>query len=212
MSEVAAREPRYRDLGWGRRIGFGERPAVLVVDLQRAFLEDGLGTDHTNQTLATAARVLTAARETGTPVFYVRVAFGPDEEAGRIWRVKAPPVAACRYGTDRIEIHPMVAPAQGDRVIDKQWVSAFFDTPLHDELSGLGVDTLVVMGTSTGGCVSGTVVDAAQLDYRVVVVEDAVEDRSAESHRSRLADFDAKYADVLPAEEVITELRRRGAG
>jgi maleamate amidohydrolase len=177
-------------------VGLGRRPAVLVVDLQRAFTEDPLSTPGTEETLLNTARLLDRARDLGLPVFYVHVVYEDPFEVGPVWASKVPPMASCLAGSGAVELHPLVAPRPGDRVLRKKRASAFFGTSLHAELQDLGVDSLIVAGTSTSGCVRASVVDAAQLDYRVTVVEDCVEDRSSASHQTSLTDMQAKYADV----------------
>ncbi|MEE8600535.1 cysteine hydrolase family protein [Euzebya tangerina] len=207
LDEAAAQRDRYTSLGFGSgRVGLGTLPAALVVDMQLGFLEHGLGTDRSEETLATISRVLDACRTQDVPIFYLRVLFEADDPGGIIWREKVPAVAACKRGSDRVQIHPAIAPQPGERLIDKRWASAFFQTPLHEELQALGVDAVMIMGTSTGGCVRATVVDAAQHDYRVTVVADGCEDRSPLSHQTCLVDFDAKYADVAEADDVIARL------
>jgi len=91
-------------------------------------------------------------------------------------------------------------------VIEKQWASAFFDTDLDQQLSTLGVDSLVVTGLTTSGCVRASAVDALQNNYQVVVAEEAVGDRNPEAHRANLFDLNAKYADVMPVAQVLSQL------
>ena len=124
---------------------------------------------------------------------------------------------ACLRGTDGCDIDPLVAPAAGDVVFEKQQPSAFFGTDLHDRLGALGVDTVVVCGTTTSGCVRATVVDGMSLGYRMIVPVEAVSDRARTPHRSALFDMGHKYADVLPERDVLGALaplgvsRRRSA-
>ena len=113
---------------------------------------------------------------------------------------------ACLRGTEGCEIDPLVAPAEGDVVFEKQQPSAFFGTDLHERLGAHGVDTVVVCGTTTSGCVRATVVDGMSLGYRMVVPVEAVSDRARTPHRSALFDMGHKYADVLPERDVLAAL------
>ena len=124
-----------------------------------------------------------------------------------MWSRKCPSMGDCVRGAGSTEIHPAVAPHSCDRVIDKKRASAFFGTPLHAELQAGGIDTLLVAGTSTSGCVRATVVDAAAYDYRVLVLKDCVDDRADASHRATLVDLQAKYADVVSLRDLEPQLR-----
>ena len=198
---------RYRAIGIGLGdVGIGERAAVLVVDFQRAFVEEPLGTPTSGEALRRTALLLDRARALGLPVVYARVVYDDPAQAGIVWTAKCPAMAACLRGTPAVEIHPLVRPLPHDRVIDKRRASAFFATPLHAELQSLGIDSLLIAGTSTSGCVRATAVDAAQLDYRVTVVEDCVEDRATASHEASLTDIAAKYGDVAPLEVLLDRL------
>ncbi len=188
-------------------VGLRRPAAVLVVDLQRLFLDPPLGTAATPRVLARTARLLEGARAARVPVVYVHVVYDDGEEAGRVWSTKAPVMRGLLRGSAAAEIAPEVAPEPGDLVLEKRRASAFFGTDLDARLRHLGVEDLVVVGTSTSGCVRATVVDAAQLDYGVTVVEDCVEDRVPECHTAALADIRAKYGDVRGSEEVLARLR-----
>ena len=124
--------------------------------------------------------------------------------------VKCPGLVACLRGTEGCDIDPLVAPAAGDVVFEKQQPSAFFGTDLHARLGALGVDTVVVCGTTTSGCVRATVVDGMSLGYRMVVPVEAVSDRARTPHRSALFDMGHKYADVLKEREVLGALAPLG--
>ena len=113
---------------------------------------------------------------------------------------------ACVRGSDGCDIDPLVAPEPGDVVFEKQNPSAFFGTDLHERLSAQGVDTVIVCGTTTSGCVRATVVDGMSLGYRVIVPVEAVTDRARTPHRSALFDMGHKYADVVPERDVLSAL------
>jgi maleamate amidohydrolase len=178
----AEERERYAKGHMGKRVGFGARPAVLVVDMTRAFTEDRFRYD----------------------------AFAADAEWGR-WLDKgtgAEPDSRMR-GPEAHEIADAIKPGPGDIVVTKSKPSAFFGTPLASMLTSLGVDTLVVTGMVTSGCVRATVIDAFSHNYRVVVPLECVADRSATSHQVNLFDMDMKYADVLPLADVLAHFGRR---
>jgi nicotinamidase-related amidase len=204
---------RYAKGNMGKRVGFGDRPAILVVDMTRAFTEDRfpLGCAAAGGPCARAIRrLLEAARPLGLPVVYTRYdAFGSDAEWGR-WLDKgtgAEPDSLMR-GPEAHEITDLLKPEPGDLVITKTKPSAFFGTPLQSMLTYLRVDTLVVAGMVTSGCVRATVIDAFSYNYRVIVPVECVADRSETSHQVNLFDIDMKYGDVVPLADVLSRLGR----
>jgi nicotinamidase-related amidase len=204
---------RYAKGNMGKRVGFGARPAVLVVDMTRAFTEDRfpLGCSAAGAPCARAIRALIdGVRPNAVPVVYTRYeAFAADAEWGR-WLDKgtgAEPDSLMR-GPEAHEIADVLKPGPGDLVITKSKPSAFFGTPLPSLLTYLGVDTLVVTGMVTSGCVRATVIDAFSYNYRVVVPIECVADRSATSHQVNLFDIDMKYGDVVPLADVVAHFAR----
>ncbi len=209
--------------GYGHAVGFGEAPALLVVDVTYGFVGRApLPVLEAIRTYPSAVGeagweavdvielLLAAARTAGVPVLY---SAGTSEQ-GR-WVDKRPVHA--RQPADAYEIVDRIAPRPGETVIRKGKPSAFFRSPLAERLTELGVDSLIVCGGTTSGCVRATVVDAFSHDHRVTVVEDAVFDRVELSHAAALLDMEQKYADVCPAAAVIAELgarasRSQGAG
>jgi nicotinamidase-related amidase len=199
---------RYAKGNMGKRVGFGARPAVLVVDMTRAFTEDRfpLGCTAAGVPCARAIRsLLDAVRPQAVPVLYTRYdAFAADAEWGR-WLDKgtgAEPDSLMR-GPEAHEITDLLKPAAGDVVITKTKPSAFFGTPLMSVLTYLGADTVVVCGMVTSGCVRATVIDAFSYNFKVVVPIECVADRSETSHQINLFDIDMKYGDVLPLRDVL---------
>lgn len=202
--------------GYGHRVGLGDRPALLVVDVTYGFVgREPLPVLESIRTYPSSCgapgweaidvieRLLRAARDAVVPVAYS----AGTGQAGR-WAEKRP--AHLRQPADAYEIVDRIAPRPDDLVIRKASPSAFFASPLADRLSGLGVDGVIVAGATTSGCVRATVVDAFSHGLRVTVVEDAVFDRIRISHDVALLDMSQKYADVLPSEAVIERLRGRG--
>ena len=201
-------DPAYGVYGNGT-VAPGDRPAILVVDYQKAFTTDGLGMGGTaliERGLAGAARVLAAARVTGVPVFQFHVSFGEAEGGLGLWANKVPQLAEIRAGTPWVEIDERVSDPS-DSVIAKKWPSAFAGTPLAALLTAQKVDTVIVTGCTTSGCVRATVVDAFSHNLRVIVPVECVADRGELSHKVNLFDMHMKYADVLPVEDVAEYLR-----
>ena len=203
---------RYAKGNMGKRVGFGSRPAILVVDMTRAFTEDRfpLGCSAAGAPCAAAIRrLLDAARPRGLPVVYTRYdAFAADAEWGR-WLDKgtgAEPNSLMR-GPEAHEIADALKPGPADIVVTKTKPSAFFGTPLASMLTYLVVDTVVVTGMVTSGCVRATVIDAFSHNYRVIVPLECVADRSETSHQVNLFDIDMKYGDVVALDDVLARFR-----
>jgi nicotinamidase-related amidase len=213
--------------GWGARQGLGQRPAVLVVDVSYGFCGDepqpvleSITRWHNScgepawHAIASIQRLLGAARDAGLPILYSTAPElrGDGRDRGR-WTEKNP-----RHHEDDAranEIVAEIAPHPEDIVILKSKPSAFFASPLLSYLVDLGVDSLIVCGTTTSGCVRATVVDAFSYNYKVTVVQEATFDRGEASHWVNLFDMDSKYADVATLDEVLSALsalRAAGAG
>lgn len=210
----AGTEELYRERGFGTRIGYGDRPAVLVIDMARAFCDPSykVGCDQTRSVEAIGA-VLAAARAGGAAVYYTTVAYLPDGHDGGMFVRKIPALLELQL-TDpaAMEIDPRISPAEGEVVFEKKYASAFFGTSLNSMLVSRGVDTLVLTGCSTSGCIRATAVDGVSHGYRVIVPEEAVSDRARGPHYANLFDIDSKYGDVVPLAEVVAYLGAATAG
>lgn len=183
---------------FGATLAPGTRPAVLAVDLMRAYFDPASSLCLPDDAcLSSAARVVEAARACGVPVVHTRVSFGPGGLDGGVFFRKVPALAQLVGDSPMGEIVPAVAPRDDELVVVKQYASAFFGTTLATTLHAAGVDTVVVVGVSTSGCVRASVVDAIQHGFVPLVVEDAVGDRAPEPHRANLDDLRTKYAEVV---------------
>ena len=207
----------YRAAGFGRPTGIGQRPALLIIDVQyrtvgterRPFWEaiEEFPTSCGEvawDAVGNIARILKLFRENGWPVLYPYVSPKQGFDAGRL-SDKVPAIMG--IAAKGYEFVSEIAPAEKDILVPKKHPSAFFGTPLASYLINAGADTLVVTGCSTSGCVRGTVVDGFAYNYRVLVPEDAVFDRSEVSHAVNLFDMSEKYADVMPTNDALTALR-----
>lgn len=208
--------------GYGARQGFGTRPAVLVIDVTIGFVgatsmpvlesnrdwPDSCG-DVGWAAVGQIARVLERARAVGVPVIYTKgVEPTPDGIASGRWADKNSRWGAPGRRAEANDIVADIAPVDGEVVISKPKPSAFFASGLLSLLVDLGVDQLIVCGTTTSGCVRATVVDGFSMNYRVAVVEEATFDRGEASHAMNLFDMDLKYADVVAVDEVLGYLER----
>ncbi len=184
-----------------KRLGFGRKAAVLVVDFQHLYTRGrastGLGAVEATATL------LAAARAAGMRAIYTVVAYEPGDEDRVLWTMKLPGLLDNRTGSEAVQVDPMIAPQPGDTVIEKKAASAFLGTGLAETLKAEGVDTLLVCGTSTSGCVRASVVEGMGRDVRMIVVKDCVSDRSELLHEVALFDMGSKYADLMTLDEAL---------
>lgn len=198
-------EAYFRQRGFGRRIGFGVRPALLVIDMLKAFTDPArlLGADLDAQ-VAAIGPLLGAARAAGAPVIFSTVRYDEADlrDAG-IWALKHTGTATLRGDGDGPEIDPRLPLLASDSLLVKKYASCFFGTDLVSRLVSRRVDTLFVAGCTTSGCVRATAVDAMQNGFRPMVVREAVGDRSEAAHAQSLFDLEAKYADVVTLEQAL---------
>ena len=208
--------------GYGAQGGYGERPALLVIDVNYNFTGDrpepildsikrwpnSCGEDGW-AAVPRIRKLIDAARKKGLPVIYTTGEVRPDRWDRGSWAWKnsrtslKPPTAAERTNLDGNTILPEIAPAPQDIVIRKLKPSGFFGTNLASFLTLLKADSILVTGTTTSGCIRATTLDAFSMNYRVTVVEDGCFDRSEASHAINLCDLNAKYADVIGSDEVL---------
>ncbi len=191
-----------RDLG--HRMGFGQRPAILVVDMQNAFLspEYELGSDP-GDLVDQIATLLDASRAKNIPVFYAQTFYREDLADAGVWGEKIPALRNLTEGSKGAEIHPGLTPYDTDYIVLKKRGSAFFQTNLAALMVHMQVDTLIITGVSTSGCIRAAAIDASSHGYRVIVPAEAVGDRAAVPHAANLFDIDAKYGDVVNVGDVL---------
>ena len=213
---------RYERAGFGRSSGIGERPALLIIDVQYRTLGDTPKPfdeaikDYTTavgqagwDAVGQITRLLSLFRERSLPVLYPHVAPKQAYDAGTLG-AKVPSIMAVPEQGYRIP--PELSPEPHDIMLPKKHPSAFFGTPLVSYLIDKGVDTLIVTGCSTSGCVRSTVVDAFAYNYKVLVPHDAVYDRSDTVHQVNLFDMGQKYADVVSTDEALAAVRGLSTG
>ncbi len=194
----------YSQAGFRNRLGFGKRPALVVIDFCDAYLakESPLYAG-VEDARTSSVRILNAARSAQIPVVHTRVEFQPGGLNGGIFFRKVAALQCFVRGNPLGAYGQGLEPVDGEVVVVKQYASAFFGTSLASTLTSLGVDTLIHVGVSTSGCVRATAVDACQHGFIPIVVREACGDRDAQIHESNLFDLDAKYADVVSEQHAL---------
>lgn len=204
----------FKEKGFGLNIGFGKRPALIIIDLTPAFTDyknpEMLLASNMESQLAENKRLLDAARARKIPVIFTRVAYDDHEfrDAGS-WALKQKGIETLKAGTPAVEVDPVLEFQKSDMLLTKKYASAFFGTDLVSRLVSQGVDTIILTGCSTSGCVRATAVDGISYGFRPVVVREAVGDRSQTAHEQSLFDLQAKYAEVVGVEEVLDYLHNQ---
>lgn len=204
--------------GWDTSLTPGGRPALLLVDLVRAYFDaGGVFELPSRDALSSSARLLAVAREAGTPVVHTGVRYRPDGSDGGVFFRKVGGLALFAGDgepgpDDPAAWRPEVRPHPEEVTVVKQMPSAFFGTSLAGTLTAMGVDTVVVGGVSTSGCVRASVVDAMSHGFVPLVVAEACGDRTTGIHDANLSDLAAKYAEVVDEATAIAYLRRTGRG
>lgn len=200
----------FTERGFGHRIGFGERPALVLIDYINGFTNPSypLGANLDTE-IGASQGVLEAARAGGIPILFTTVQYDTVEgDFAGVWQRKQHGLATLRAGTPAVEIDERLAPVAGERTLPKTYASAFFGTDLLSWLVSQTIDTLLLLGCTTSGCVRATAVDAVQYGFRPMVIADGVGDRSPAAHRQALFDLDLKYADVVSLNETLRYLAK----
>lgn len=196
---------------WGQRIGFGRRPALLAIDFMQAYTTEGAPLFAPGVVIAVeeSRELLACARRTGIPVIHTHIRYHAGHFAdGGLWVKKAPVMKDMVEGNPLAAFCPPVAPLGDEVVLSKQYASAFFGTALAPLLVAQGIDTLLMIGCSTSGCIRASAVDAVQHGFRAMVVRECVGDRHPGPHEANLFDIDSKYGDVVHKREALDYLNR----
>jgi maleamate amidohydrolase len=198
----------YRAQGFGGTVGIGARPALCIVDFVNGFMDPSIfGGGNILASVEKTVGMLAAARRRGLPVAFSRVVFAEDGSDDCAFVRKVPALATLTEHVPSSQIVPQLKPLPNEAILRKTQPSAFFGTGYAERLRQLGVDTLIIAGCTTSGCVRATVVDAMSHDFRTIVARDCVGDRSLSAHDANLFDMEQKYADLLDSEEIIALLR-----
>ena len=199
-----SRELNYQGV-FDTALGFGKKPAVIVIDFVRAYTVEGAPFFGQGVVDAVDASVelLDSARRSHIPVIYTQVVYDPSGVDGGLFFKKVPSLKLFVKGEPLGEIDAKITPHTTDLVVTKQYPSCFFGTSLGSTLKTMDIDTIVLIGCSTSGCVRATAVDGIQYGYRVVVPRECVGDRHHGPHDASLFDINAKYGDVVSKSIVI---------
>ncbi len=197
----------YEERGYGRReVGFGEKPGIVVVDFQRAFTDPAFptgGAPLVRRAVENTARLLKVARAAGVPVAACYMAYHSERDAP-YWKVSG--IAEIREGEPGAALDPLIADPSYDYVLRKGAPSIFFNTPAAAFFAKNRVDTMIVTGCITSGCVRASVVDSFSLGFRTLVPEDCVGDHEPGPHEDNLRDVARRYADVTTCDDVIRQI------
>jgi len=197
----------YRTQQFGQKIGLGKRPALLVVDFVNGFADPQLlGGGNIRDAIGATVPLLGFFRERKLPVIFTRIVYAEDGSDAGIWCEKAPRLRLLTETADASQVVCELAPRAGELVVRKTQASAFFGTHLGSVLTSRSIDTLVVVGCTTSGCVRASVVDAMSMNFRTLVASDAVGDRAMGPHKANLFDMGQKYADLLAVWEIMAAL------
>ena len=194
---------------FNKKIGFGKNPAIILVDFVDAYFDKNspLYAD-VEKALLSAIRIRNIGRKRNIPIIYTNVSYQKDGKNGGVFYEKLPVLSCFIEGAktagwpSELDINP------NEIVITKQYPSAFFETCLSKKLNNLEIDTLIITGLTTSGCIRATCVDAISYGFRPIVVKDACGDRHEKPHIANLFDMNAKYADVVSENEVVSFLSK----
>jgi len=205
-------EEFFRQRGFGIRIGFGERPALIVIDMLKGFTDPAmpLGAKLDDE-IEAQQPLLDVAHARGIPVIFSTVIYEEaDARDAGIWGLKMKGAPTLAAGSEAVKVDPRLNMQPDDILLVKKYASCFFGTDLVPRLNSRRIDTLIITGCTTSGCVRATAVDAVQNGFRPMVVREAVGDRSAAAHAQSLFDLNAKYADVVSLDETLQYMKTVG--
>jgi len=206
MSETAV----YERQGFGQSAGFGQQPALLIVDFVVGFCDPNqYGGGNIAEAVANAQKLLAAARRAALPIAYTRIVYADDGADAGTMCLKVTGLEKFTESNPAGAIVDDLAPAPGEYIIRKTQPSAFFGTGFAAWLIGKGADTVIVTGATTSGCVRASVVDAMSHNFRTIVAEDCVGDRALGPHEANLFDMGQKYADLMTGDDIIAVLETR---
>jgi maleamate amidohydrolase len=199
----------YKKQNFGNRIGIGRRAALAIVDFTVGFNDPALfGGGNIDAAIKRTVGLLQFFRERRLPVAYTRVVYADDGSDVGVFATKAPALRSLTETAPAGQVVPELAPRPGEYMVRKTQASAFFGTGFAPWLVQNAVDTLVVTGCTTSGCVRATVVDSVSHNFRTIVARDCVGDRATGPHEANLFDMGQKYADLMERDEIIAELSR----
>lgn len=199
----------YKKQGFGTRLDLKGKIALLIIDFVNGFADpEKFGGGNIPQAIQATVRVLEAARERGWPVAHSRIVFADDDSDLNVFGLKVPTLLALKQQSHESQIVDELAPLEGELVICKNEPSAFFNTQLASWLTKRGIQTVLLAGATTSGCIRASAVDAMSHGFRVFVLEDCVGDRALEPHQANLFDIQQKYGEVMPYNQFLSVLNK----
>jgi len=199
----------YAKQGLGHSSGFGARPALLIVDFVNGFANpEQFGGGNIGPAIEKTRELLAACRANKVPVAFTRVVYAEDGSDAGVFTLKAPTLKTLTEDAEASQVVPELAPLPGERIVRKRQASAFFGTEFLGWLNMNNVDTVLVTGCTTSGCVRASVIDSLSYNFLTVVVTDCVGDRAIAPHEANLFDMGQKYADLMTCDEVVQKLSR----
>ena len=205
MSQESSAVDNYKGV-WGNRIGFGKKPALILIDFMKGYTTEGqpLYAPDVIDAVNNTTEILELARQHDVLVIHTNIRYHlADQKDGGMWVKKSPVMRAMVAGNPAAEFCDEVKPLATELVLTKNYASAFFGTTLASILAAEQVDTVVLVGCSTSGCIRASAVDAVQHGFRTIVIRECVGDRHQAPHEANLFDIDSKYGDVVLKQEFI---------
>ena len=200
----------YQKQGFGNRSGIGQRPALLIIDFVNGFANpDQFGGGNIGEAIENTHGLLAEARALNLPIAYTRVVYADDGSDAGVFTLKAPALTQLTEKAFGSQIVDQLTPSDGEYIVRKTQPSAFFGTNLTAWYVSRGVDTVIVTGCTTSGCVRASVIDSMSYNFRTVVASDCVGDRALGPHDANLFDMEQKYADLMTSSEIIEVLYER---
>jgi len=200
----------YEKQNFGNQSGIGDTPALLIVDFVNGFADpEQFGGGNIQAAIDKTVELLAFARAEKLPIATTRVVYADDGSDTGVFCIKAPGLKALTEDAPASKIVDQLTPINGEYVVRKTQPSGFFGTDLAEWYQNQGVDTVLITGCTTSGCIRASVIDAMSHNFKTVVVTDCVGDRAIGPHEANLFDMGQKYADLMTAAEVMTAINSR---
>lgn len=203
----------YQKAGYGHgKVGIGKRPALLIVDFQKAFTNEDSplgGSPLIKAAVSNTKELIALAREENLPIIYTVVGYREDQRDMGLWPLKVNTLASVTLGSKWVEIDDELEVKPEDIVLTKKMPSAFFNTDLTNILISEGIDTVIIAGCTTSGCIRATAIDSFSYGFRTIIAEECVGDQGIEPHRANLFDINNRYGDILSNHQVISHFAKK---
>lgn len=200
----------YQKQGFGNSSGIGRSPALLIIDFVNGFANpDQFGGGNIGEAIDNTRELLAEIRALGLPIAFTRVVYADDGSDAGVFTLKAPALTQLTEHAYGSQVVDLLKPVDGEYIVRKTQPSAFFGTSLTAWLVSKGVDTVIVTGCTTSGCVRASVIDSMSYNFRTVVATDCVGDRALGPHEANLFDMEQKYADLMTSSEIVAVLHER---